>query len=179
MKPKALLIAAAFAAVLLAGPGSLWLAPGRLQQAPEVSFTTLQGQRLSMSSLRGRPVLVNFWASTCRVCLEEMPQLVKLYREFAPRGLEVIGIAMAYDPPDHVVALSKARNIPYPIALDINSKAARAFGDVGATPTSFLIAPDGRVAHRKAGELDIHMVRQLIAGMLTQSVAGAPPTEVN
>jgi peroxiredoxin len=108
-----------------------------------------------------------------------MPQLVKLYREFAPRGLEVIGIAMAYDPPDHVVALSKARNIPYPIALDINSKAARAFGDVGATPTSFLIAPDGRVAHRKAGELDIHMVRQLIAGMLTQSVAGAPPTEVN
>jgi len=86
---------------------------------------------------------------------------------------------MAYDPPDHVVALSKARNIPYRIALDINSKAARAFGDVGVTPTSFLIAPDGRVAHRKAGELDMHVVRQLIAGMLTQSVASAPPTAVD
>jgi len=179
MKPKALLIAAAFAAVLLAGLGSLWLAPVRLQQAPEISFTTLQGHSLSMASLRGRPVLVNFWASTCQGCLEEMPELVRLYKDFAPRGLEVIGIAMAYDPPDHVVALSKARNIPYPIALDINSKAARAFGDVGVTPTSFLIAPDGRVVHRKTGELDIHAVRQLIAGMLTPSVAGAQTTAVN
>jgi peroxiredoxin len=178
MKPKALLIAA-FTAVLLTGLGSLWLAPGRLQQAPEISFTTLRGQHLSMASLRGRPVLVNFWASTCRGCLEEMPELVKLYKDFAPRGLAVIGIAMAYDPPDHVVALSKARNIPYPIALDINSKAARAFGDVGVTPTSFLIAPDGRVVHRKTGELDIHEVRQLIAGMLTASVAGAQTTAVN
>jgi peroxiredoxin len=168
MKLKETVIAV-FALALLGGLGLLWLAPAGLQQAPDITLTTLQGRKLSMRELRGRPVLVNFWATTCPGCVREMPHLVELYNELAPQGLEVIGIAMAHDPPSHVIALSEARQIPYPIALDINSDAAGAFGDVRLTPTSFLIAPDGRIVHQTIGELDMHEVRELLMDMLAQA----------
>jgi thiol-disulfide isomerase/thioredoxin len=132
-----------------------------------------------MASLRGRPVLVNFWATTCQPCIKEMPQLVELYREFAAQGLEVIGIAMAYDPPSRVVALSQSRQIPYPMALDISSAAARAFGGVQVTPTSFLIAPDGRLAYYRTGELEMQKVRAMVAGMLTTADSNSRRFRVN
>jgi len=165
------LVIAVFVVSLLGAAGALWLSPANRQAAPSVSITTLQGEPLSLQSLHGRPVLVTFWATTCRGCIEEIPHLTELYRDYAGRGLEVIGIAMAYDPPDRVIALSRARQIPYPLALDIDSRAARAFGDVSQTPASFLIAPDGRVALRQVGALDMHRVRELVAGMLPDRVA--------
>jgi peroxiredoxin len=165
------LVIAVFVVSLLGAAGTVWLSPANRQAAPSVSITTLQGEPLSLQSLHGRPVLVTFWATTCRGCIEEIPHLTELYRDYAGRGLEVIGIAMAYDPPDRVIALSRARQIPYPLALDIDSRAARAFGDVSQTPASFLIAPDGRVALRQVGALDMHRVRELVAGMLPDRVA--------
>ena len=119
--------------------------------------------------LRGKPVLVNFWATTCPGCIKEMPHLVKLYNELSPSGLEVIGIAMSYDPPNQVIALADRRKIPYPIALDIKGEAAQAFGDVRLTPSNFLIAPDGRVVHQKIGEMDMDKVRSMILNMLAQT----------
>lgn len=160
------LVITVFVVSLLGAAATLWLSPASLQAAPSMHVTTLQGKPLSLQSLHGRPVLVTFWATTCRGCIEEIPHLAQLYRDYAGRGLAVIGIAMAYDPPDRVIALSRARRIPYPLALDIDSRAARAFGDVSQTPASFLIAPDGRVALRQLGALDMHQVRGLVAGML-------------
>lgn len=173
MKIKDLSIAA-FALLLIGGLAWLWLAPAGLQQVPEISFTTIDGRKLSTTELRGRPVLVNFWATTCPGCVKEMPHLVKLYEELNPRGFEIIGVAMAYDPPNQVIALSKARGINYPIVLDIQNEAAMAFGDVRLTPTSFLIAPDGRVVHQKIGELDMNKMRTLIVDMLAQTSSAAP-----
>ena len=126
--------------------------------------------------MRGRPVLVNFWATTCPGCVKEIPHLAELYRALAPDGLEIIGVAMAYDPPNLVIELSKARRIPYPIALDIKGEAARAFGDVRVTPSSFLIGPDGRIMHRKIGELDMDKLRSLLEDMLARQVAA--PTQL-
>jgi thiol-disulfide isomerase/thioredoxin len=166
------------AVVIVAGLGLLWLAPAASQRTPLVNLTTLHGESLSMASLRGRPVLVNFWATSCPGCIKEMPKLAELYREFAPQGLEVIGIAMAYDPPDRVVALSSDRKIPYPIALDINSELARAFGGVELTPTSLLIAPDGQVVLRESGRLDVQKVREMVAAMLTGAEAGTHPFRI-
>ena len=140
----------------------LWLAPEHPAQAPDIVLTTLQGNKLSIPELRGSPVLVNFWATTCSSCLHEIPHLIELYEELAPYGLEVVGVAMAYDPPNRVVALSQAKKIPYPIALDIQGDAARAFGDVNVTPTSILIAPDGNIIHRKSGELAVKKIRALL-----------------
>jgi thiol-disulfide isomerase/thioredoxin len=168
MKPKNMLFAA-LALSLVAGLALLWLTPDRLTQAPDITLTTLQGKELSIPKPRGGPLLVNFWATTCPGCLKEMPHLIELYKELAPRGLEMIGIAMAYDPPNRVIALSQAKQIPYPVALDIQGEAAKAFGNVSLTPSSFLIAPDGRVIHRKIGELDINKIRGLVVELLTQA----------
>lgn len=173
MKLKDTLIAL-FALALLAGLGYLWLAPAGLSEAPEITLQTIKGDKIALSQLRGKPVLVNFWATTCPGCIKEMPHLIELYRELAPKGFEIIGVAMAYDPPNQVIALTDKRNIPYPIALDLKGEAARAFGDVRLTPSNFLIAPDGRVVHQKIGEMDIQKVRAMILDMLAQS--GKPQT---
>jgi len=168
MRLKHILLAM-FALALIGGLGSLWLAPIGSSQAPDITVTTLQGEKLSLTDLRGQPVLVTFWASTCTSCIRDMPHLIELYNELAADGLEVIGIAMAYDPPNRVIELSRAKQIPYPLALDINSAAAKAFGDVSVTPSSFLIAPDGRVVLQKTGELDTQKIRVLVLEMLSRS----------
>ena len=166
---------AAFGAVaLLAMFGYLLLTPVGLSHRPDISLATISGQRLQLSSYRGRPLLVTFWATSCPGCLREMPHLIELYHELHPRGLEIIAVAMAHDPPDRVLAMSRARRIPYPVALDIDSNAAQAFGDVRMTPTSFLIAPDGRVVFQTTGQMDPDRLRRDIIGLLTSAPTAAP-----
>jgi peroxiredoxin len=151
---------------LLGALAWLWFAPASLKTSPDISLMTIKGEEIQLTSLQGKPLLVTFWATTCPGCLKEIPHLIELYDELAPQGLEIIGIAMDYDPPNRVLALSKARNIPYPIALDIHADAARAFGNVRLTPTSFLIAPDGRIVYQKVGTLNMVRLREDILGML-------------
>ncbi len=155
-----------FALILIAALGWVWFAPAGLQKAPDVRFSTLDGRSINLAELRGRPVLVTFWATTCTSCMKEMPHLISLYRELAPRGLEIIGVAMSYDPINDVIALSKNRQIPYPIAHDTHNKAALAFGDVRLTPTNILIAPDGRIVQQNIGEMDMIQARAKILAML-------------
>ena len=78
----------------------------------------------------------------------------------------MVGIAMPYEPPDRVIALSRARNLPFPVALDIRGEAARAFGDVDLIPASFLVAADGRVVFEHTGQLDMHRLRSLLRNTL-------------
>ena len=157
------------ALTLIGDLGTLWLAPTGITRTPNITVTTLQDDKLSLTELRRQPMLVTFWASTCSSCIREMPYLIALYNELAPGGLEVIGIAMAYDPPNRVIELSKAKQIPYSLALDINSAAARAFDDVSVTPSTFLIAPDGQVVLRESGALDTQKIRGLVLDMLAGS----------
>ena len=149
--------------------GWLLFAPDVLRTSPDISLLDLDGNELHLADYRGRPLLVTFWATTCTGCVREIPHLIELYRELAPQGLEIIGVAMNYDPPNHVLAMRDARRIPYPIALDIHADAARAFGDVRLTPTTFLIAPDGRIVYWRSGELDLDKLRADIIGLLQQA----------
>lgn len=173
MKSRDILVAV-FAIALVAVVGYVWFAPSGMQKAPDLRLVTLQGDELNLQQLRGRPVLVTFWATTCPGCRKEMPHLVELYHDLHPQGLEIVGIAMSYDPPNQVKNLVQQRAIPYTIALDITGDAARAFGDVRLTPTSFLIAPDGRIVKQKIGEMDMKEVRRLIHGMLARQGGAAP-----
>lgn len=173
MRPRARFIAL-FAAGILGGLGYLWHTTSGLHTSPDISLLTVDGRTLPLATLRGRPLLVTFWATTCTSCVREIPHLVELYQELSPRGLEIIGIAMHHDPPDQVLAMRRARNIPYPVALDLQADAARAFGNVRVTPTSFLIAPDGRIVYRRTGSLDMTRLRQAIIHMLPQEQTGRP-----
>jgi peroxiredoxin len=146
--------------------GYLWLTPSGLKPAPEIRLTTLQGEPITLGALQGRPVLVTFWATSCPGCIKEMPHLIELYEELAPRGLEIIGIAMDYDPEDQVRTMVAQKKVPYPIALDSDGSAAQAFGGVSLTPSSFLIDPQGRIVQYKLGEMDMPAVHNRIIAML-------------
>jgi peroxiredoxin len=161
---------------LLVAAGRSWLAADGPGIRPDIVLPGIDGKELRLADYRGRPLLVTFWATTCPACLREMPHLIDLHRELAPRGLEIIGIAMYYDPPSNVLALRDTRHLPYPIALDLHADAARAFGEVRLTPTSFLIAPDGRIVYRKTGALDLARLREEITGMLPATGTAAACT---
>jgi peroxiredoxin len=165
MKAKDILLGL-FALALVGALAYVWLSPEGLKRAPDVALRTLDGDEIKLAELRGKPVLVTFWATSCPGCVKEIPHLIELYQEFGPRGLQLVAVAMSYDPPDHVLAMRDTRQIPYPIALDIKGEAARAFGDVRLTPTSFLIAPDGRIVRQKIGEMEMTDVRAQIRAML-------------
>jgi peroxiredoxin len=144
----------------------VWFMPAGLRQAPPLVGQTLDGRTLTLEDLRGQPVLITFWSTTCPSCIEEMPHLVELYQELNPKGLEIIGVAMAYDPPAQVRALVEHRQLPYPIVLDTQSRIARAFDDVRLTPTTVLISPQGRIAQYWLGPLDLPKLRDTLQRML-------------
>lgn len=158
-----------FILLLVAGTGWLWLSPQGLSTAPDVTFKIIDGRQISMEKLRGKPVLVTFWATDCPGCIKEMPHLITLYNEFSQKGLEIIGVAMSYDPPNQVIELTKNRQVPYPISLDVDGSIARAFDDVMLTPTSFLIGPDGTVLKRKIGEMDMESLKSQITSLLSRA----------
>lgn len=157
---------------LLAGVALLRLGDGVLTAAPDVAITSLDGATTRLDQWRGRPVLVTFWSVDCPGCLRDMPRLAALHADFAARGLEVVGIAMPWNRPDHVLAMARGRNLPYRIGLDIDGRVTAAFGRVDRTPTSFLIDPDGRIRYHTTGEIDIDKVRTLVAAMLAAPAAG-------
>ena len=130
--------------------------------APAVTFTTLEGQPIALESLRGKVVLVNFWATSCPGCIKEMPGMVETYQQYKNKGFEIIAVAMSYDPPNYVLNFVQTRQLPFPVALDIDGAHARAFGNVQLTPTSFIIGKDGAVLEQKIGELDFVKLKALL-----------------
>jgi peroxiredoxin len=111
---------------------------------------------------------VTFWATTCPGCIREMPHLISLYNELSGKGLEIIGVAMSYDPPNQVMELINQRRVSYPVALDVDGSIAKAFDNVMLTPTSFLISPDGKIMKHKIGEMDMDKLEQQIKNLLFQ-----------
>jgi len=122
------------------------------ERAPEVVYPLIDGQRLSQASLRGKVVLVNFWATSCVICVREMPGLIRLHHQFVDRGFETVAVAMAYDRPDFVLHFARTQALPFPVALDLQGALAQAYAPVVVTPTTILIGPEGEVIRRWVGE---------------------------
>lgn len=142
--------------------GLLAVAAMRKSAAPDVQFTTLQGQRLSLQQLQGKVVLVNFWATTCPGCIAEMPRLMQTYQHYRDHGFEVIAVAMAYDPPSQVANYARMQKLPFPVALDTQGRLAAAFNDVKLTPTAFIIDKRGRIVRNVVGELDFDSLHAML-----------------
>lgn len=166
MKLKKESVIAGLTLMVILAFAAIWLVPAGLRPAPPLIGQTLDGRTLTLEQLRGRPVLVTFWATTCPSCVEEIPHLIELYKALNPRGLEIVGVAMAYDPPDQVQAMAAQRQIPYPIVMDRQERIAQAFDNVRLTPTTVLISPEGRIVQYHLGLLDISELRNAIEAML-------------
>jgi len=155
---KPLLIVAA----VLAIAGALAYALTEKPAAPASTFTTLEGKSITLNDLRGKIVLVNFWATSCPGCVKEMPALIQTYNQYKDRGFEIVAVAMSYDPPNYVANFAKTRQLPFPVALDVNGEHAHAFGDVQLTPTSFIIGKDGKIIEEKLGDLDFAKLKAML-----------------
>ncbi len=144
----------ALVCVLALGAGGFWLVAKPPAQAPDVTFSTLSGQQLSMPDLRGKVVLVKFWATSCVTCVAQMPSNIENFNEYHDKGFEIVAVAMQYDPANYVVNFVESRKIPFTVALDTRGLIAQAFGDVRLTPTAFLIDKKGQIIKRYVGEYD-------------------------
>ena len=122
--------------------------------APEVAYVTLDGVATSTQRLQGKIVFVNFWATSCATCVKEMPALVRTYERYAPRGFELLAVAMEYDPPEYVENFTRKHGLPFKVVLDRDGSIAAAFGGVQLTPTAVLIDKRGRILSRFVGEPD-------------------------
>ena len=141
--------------------------PQKTTLAPEVNFTMLDGTRMTLSSMRGQPVLVNFWSTSCAPCREEIPDLAKLHSQFEPRGARFIGVSMSYDRPDQVIAFKQQYQIPYALSLDLDNVISRAFA-VQAIPLTVLISQSGQIEHKQHGVIKVSEIRARLAAMLAE-----------
>lgn len=135
-------------------------------QAPALTLATINGKHLDLKAERGKVLLVNFWATSCTTCVHEMPDLIATYRKYAPQGYETVAIAMDYDTPAYVATFTLKNGLPFPVAHDADGSAAKAFGGVRLTPTSFLIDKQGNIVKRYLGEPDMAALHAEIEALL-------------
>lgn len=139
------------------------------QAAPDTTFVLLDGSKTSTSELKGKVVLVNFWATSCVTCVAEMPKLVQTHQKFNARGYETLAVAMSYDPPAYVVNYKETRQLPFKVAIDNTGAVAKAWGEVKLTPTTYLINKRGQIVKQYVGEPDFAAMHQLIDKLLAES----------
>ena len=154
--------------VAVAASGVLALqAIGVTETAPDVAYTLLDRSQSSLGQLRGKVVLVNFWATSCTSCVHEMPQMVALHEKFKPRVYETLAVAMRHDPPAYVIRFAESQQLPFGVVIDNTGEIAKRFGEVQLTPTSVLINQRGEIVKRFVGEPDFVALDRLVEKLLT------------
>lgn len=148
--------------------GGLWLAL-RPAYAPDAPVVLLDGSTRHGAALAGRVTLVNFWATSCNVCMAEMPQMVELFQAYRDQGFATVAVAMAYDPPAAVIRYSESRQLPFDVVIDNTGAVARAWGGVEATPTSFLVNRRGQIVQHWVGAPDFALLAKSIEKLLKEA----------
>ena len=141
------LFAALLAVAVLAGCST---PASRAADVPQFSFSSLEGKTVAMKDLGNKVVIVDFWATWCGPCREEIPHLNELYSELKGKGLEIVGISMDTDGTDGVKDFAREFRIQYPIVMG-NEKVAESFGGIIGLPTTFIIDRNGRIAKKYIG----------------------------
>jgi len=136
---------------------------------PDATFTLLSGEKISTGDLKGKVYLINFWATSCATCVKEMPQMVNTYKQFKDKGLDFVAVAMNYDPPMYVMNYAQTRGLPFKVAMDADGSAAKAFGNVQLTPTTFVVDKNGKILKRYVGEPEWDALHKLLDGALANA----------
>lgn len=140
------------AVVALAIAVTAYFAFAGQKHVPDASFTLLSGQKIDTAQLKGKVYLVNFWATSCTTCMQEMPSMIQTYNKFKGKGLDFVAVAMSYDPPMYVMNYAQTRKLPFKVAMDADGSVAKQFGNVQLTPTTFVIGKDGKILKQYVGE---------------------------
>jgi cytochrome c biogenesis protein CcmG, thiol:disulfide interchange protein DsbE len=140
---------------------------------PVFSGPTLDGRQLSLTDLRGKVIVLNFWASWCVECRPEMPVLEALHRELASRGLAVVGIN-AREQKQAAGRYATELGLTFPLVTDPDGKTNARYGVIGL-PTTFVVGRDGRAVAFGVGPRDWASApaRALIEALLAEPAPGA------
>ena len=124
-------------------------APGH--RAPDFVLTDLEGNQIKLSDLRGKAVVLNFWATWCPPCKAEIPWFVEMQKRYGAQGLQVVGVSMDDGDPKDVVKFAAENSINYPVLIG-QEKVADEYGGIDYLPTTFYIDRSGVVVDRVFGE---------------------------
>jgi len=157
-------------AALILGAGWIWLSrvpggvarpeslPLRGHPAPDFTLQTLDGDSLTLSDLRGKAVVLNFWATWCPPCQAEMPELQAAHEAYASGGLVVLGVNQAEDRAT-VQAFLDERNLSFPVVLDSQYEASQLY-KVNSLPTTFFIDRNGVIQERVTGQMNTALLAE-------------------
>jgi thiol-disulfide isomerase/thioredoxin len=118
--------------------------------APDFTLQSLDGTNLRLSDLRGKAVLLNFWATWCGPCKIEMPWFIELQKQYGSQGLQIVGVAMDDSSKEDIAKFAKDMGVNYPVLLG-KEAVGDAYGGVPALPESFFIGRDGKIVDKIIG----------------------------
>jgi thiol-disulfide isomerase/thioredoxin len=125
--------------------------PARAYQSPDFTLTeVVSGKPLKLSSLKGKIVLLDFWATWCPPCRAEIPHFIDLQKEFGSKGLQVVGLSVDQQA-ERVPGFIKNFGINYPVVVDGTGRLSQEYGGITGIPTTFLLGKDGSVLGKWVG----------------------------
>jgi thiol-disulfide isomerase/thioredoxin len=148
--------------------------PGKVRDVeakpvPDLTLETMEGGSIDLADQEGRVLLVNFWATWCAPCREEIPDLNALQAELGGDGLRVIGIALDRQGREKVEPFAEKLSIEYPIVIDAEGTAESEFGPIPGLPTTIVVGPDGQITKRVVGIFPVDEMTPRIEEMLDVS----------
>jgi peroxiredoxin len=163
-----LLLLAKFRGSLPGGRARVAVPAGKGQSAPDFVLTDLQGHTVKLSDLRGKAVVLNFWATWCPPCKEEIPWFVELQKRYGAQGLQIVGVAMDDGDQKDVEKFAAANSINYPILFG-KDKVADQYGGIEYLPTTFYIDRNGVVMDRVFGRPGRDEIEQKVKRAIASS----------
>lgn len=185
--PMALVVVAVIAAAMLyvgfhmarrSGPQDPPSILGKSTPAPDFTLDTLDGKSVRLSDLRGKAVLLNFWATWCGPCKIETPWLVEMQNQYGNQGLQVVGIAMDDSGKDEIEKFAKDMGVNYPVLLG-KEAVGDAYGGVPALPESFFIGRDGKIVDRIIGLKGRGDIEDSVKKALNTQAVAAPASSAS
>ena len=150
---------------VLAAASLMFPARADVGDTAKLKAVLLDGKSVSLDQLKGKVVMVNFWATWCPTCRVEMPQWQKLYDAYKDKGFELIAVSIDED--EKVLRqVSKERGFSFPIAWRWDDKADDNFGDIIGTPTLYVVDKSGKVAWMKRGRVTYAQLQDVVDPLL-------------